>query len=375
MPPSTSMEGSDFSLSQARSIVGHLFKLRPAIYWCDFLLTYGIGIFCFQQVRGGNLFVPHQGFTGTWSQAFFFFASCLLFYRAGMFIHELVHQRNGKLTVFRFVWNLLCGIPFLTPSFIYYTHIDHHRRAHYGTEHDGEYMPMTHRSVWFMLFYLTWCLFIPIVVVARFLILSPMAWVSPTFRNWIHHRCSSLVMDPTYIRPLPTKKTMRTIRIQEAACFLWCAGLIIVPPLTLGRWAVPFAIHAYLTGVTIVFLNSIRTLGSHRWQNAGDEMSFVQQLQDSVNYPHAPVISELWGPIGTRYHALHHLFPTMPYHAMGKAHALLMAELPADSVYRQTEARSLTSNITELVRNVISRKSSEKKRQSQLHSVQTRLQQ
>ena len=152
MSHTDSAHGDDFSLSKARSIVGHLFKLRPEIYWCDFLLTYGLGIFCFQQVRGGNLFVPHQGFAGTWSQTFFYFASCLLYYRASMFIHEVVHQRNGKLPVFRFVWNLLCGIPFLTPSFIYYTHIDHHRRARYGTEQDGEYMPMTHRSPWFMFF-------------------------------------------------------------------------------------------------------------------------------------------------------------------------------------------------------------------------------
>ncbi|MCA9214068.1 MAG: fatty acid desaturase [Planctomycetales bacterium] len=364
---------SDFSLSQARSIVGHLFKLRPEIYWCDFLLSYIVGIFCFQQVRGGNLLVPHQGFTGTWSQTFCFFVSSLLFYRCGLFIHEVVHHRNGKLPVFRVVWNLLCGIPFLTPSFVYYMHIDHHRRAHYGTKRDGEYMPMTHRSPWFMLFYLSWSFMIPLVVVARFLVLSPIAWISPAFRKWIHNRCSSMVMDPSYIRPLPTKRTLQTIRLQEACCFLWIVGLIVVPPLFLDRWAIPFAVHAYLMSVTIVFLNSIRTLGSHRWQNEGGEMSFVQQLEDSVNYPHAPILSEIWGPVGTRYHALHHLFPTMPYHSLGRAHRLLMANLPADSVYRQTVARSLTSNLIDLVRTVLSRNSekSPNHQQPYLHSAQS----
>ena len=207
-------------------------------------------------------------------------------------------------------------------------------------------------------------------MVARFLILSPIAWISPAVRKWIHRRCSSLVMDPTYIRPLPTEKTMRTIRIQEIGCFLWCAGLVVIPPLTVGRWAVPFAIHAYLMSVTIIFLNSLRTLGSHRWQNNGDEMSFVQQLQDSVNYPHAPIVSELWGPIGTRYHALHHLFPTMPYHALGRAHALLMERLPADSVYRQTVATSLTSNLTGLLRDIIARRKHAKNESVCARSVQ-----
>ena len=30
---------------------------------------------------------------------------------------------------------------------------------------------------------------IPLVVVLRFVVLSPIAWISPAFRKWIHHRC------------------------------------------------------------------------------------------------------------------------------------------------------------------------------------------
>ena len=82
-------------------------------------MTFAAGTYCFQQVRGGSLFQPHQGFQGTFEQTFFFFASCLLYYRAGMFIHEVVHQRTtGRLAGFRFVWNLLCGIPFLIHAYL-----------------------------------------------------------------------------------------------------------------------------------------------------------------------------------------------------------------------------------------------------------------
>ena len=337
-----------FSLTNARQIVKDYFKPNPWIYWCDFLVSYSVGIYCFQQVRGANMLTPHQGFTGELSQVLFFFASCLLFYRCAMFIHEVVHHRNGALPVFRFVWNLICGIPFLMPSFIYYTHIDHHRRSHYGTENDGEYIALVHRRPWYILYYLSWCLVIPALAVVRFLILTPIAWTVPGARAFIHRRASSMVMDPTYIRPLPTKRTMRLIYLQEAGCFAWCMGIAIVPPVFLGRWPIPFLIHAYLIAVVIVLLNSLRTLGSHRWANNGGEMTFVDQLTDSVNFPNSPLTSELWAPVGCRFHALHHLFPSMPYHHMATAHRLLMERLPADSPYRETVGQSLPAVLATL---------------------------
>jgi fatty acid desaturase len=79
-------------------------------------------------------------------------------------------------------------------------------------------------------------------------------------------------------------------------------------------------------------------------------MNFVEQMLDSINYPHHPLTAGLWAPIGLRFHALHHIFPTMPYHALAKAHRRLMRDLPADSPYRQTEAKSLTTEIVALWR-------------------------
>ncbi len=41
-------------------------------------------------------------------------------------------------------------------------------------------------------------------------------------------------------------------------------------------------------------------------------------------------------PVGLRYHALHHVFPSIPYHQLGKAHKRLWKELPSNAPYRQT---------------------------------------
>ena len=68
-----------------------------------------------------------------------FTVQCLCFYRAVMFVHEVVHLPERNFVAFRVAWNVLCGIPFLLPSFTYYTHLEHHRRKLFGTEHDGEY--------------------------------------------------------------------------------------------------------------------------------------------------------------------------------------------------------------------------------------------
>lgn len=339
---STTLWQSDRSLfeAEARPTVADLFAPNPFIYWADFLGSLGIGMILFGLVRRFPLASPQQ--------LLCFVISSLLYYRAVTFTHELAHLRRGSFKWFRVAWNLLCGIPFLLPSFMYYTHLDHHRKTHYGTERDGRYLPFRHRPRWWIVAYLLACLVVPLLGVARFLVLAPLGWLYPRLGDWAYRRASSMVIRPDYVRRSATPEQMSIVRLQEAACFFWCLGLLIVPPLVLHRWAVPFAIQAYLTAVFIVLVNSLRTLGSHRWTNADKEMTFQEQVLDSLNYPHRPWITELWGPVGMRFHALHHLFPALPYHALPAAHRRLMAHFPADSPYRSTVRISLLGTIAEL---------------------------
>jgi fatty acid desaturase len=337
MLPSTQSEAR-FSITQARSLVKDLFIPNPWIYWADFSASLTVGGICFALVRRVAMFSPQQGLL--------FVFSGVLYYRAALFIHELAHLRENTFRVFRIVWNLLCGIPFLMPSFLYYTHVDHHMRRHFGTDQDGEYLPLGTQSTRHLMLYLCQPFIIPLLAVVRFMVLAPLSWFSPAARRLIQQRASSMVMDPSYVRPLPTRKALRVFRLQEVACFLvtiWVAAMLIR-----GRWPLLMLVQMYATAVLIILINHIRTLGAHRYTNAGGEMSFLEQLLDSVNYPSRPWVSGLWGPIGLRFHALHHLFPSLPYHALGQAHRRLVQHLPSDSPYRLTESPSLTASLRQL---------------------------
>lgn len=339
MPPGSHCS-TNFSIRLAREIVQDLFVPRPLVYWSDFLASITVGFVLFwsvQRVRPFSL-----------AQVLFFALSCLALYRAALFIHELVHLKSGTFLGFRFAWNLLCGIPFLMPSFLYHTHLAHHARKHYGTPDDGEYLPLGTGPVRGILAYLCQPFVIPVLAVVRFLVLTPLCWIIPQLRRLVHQRVSSMVMDPSYIRPLPTRRELGIWRVQEAACFVYAAGFAGL--LIAGRLEWPLLLQGYLTALGIIMLNAIRTLGAHRFRHQGEELTFVDQLLDSINYPHNPLVSGLWAPVGLRFHALHHLFPSMPYHALAEGHRRLMAHLPGDSPYRRTESRGLRASLWELWR-------------------------
>lgn len=342
---------NQFSIREAKGFIKDLANPSPTIYWADFLasvllghiafgLTARLGTFELDWLESPVLF---------WAMRAALFAVTAIFYmRAIMFIHELVHLPNKGFTGFRTAWNLLCGIPLLVPSFLYYPHVDHHRRKHYGTDKDGEYLHLSHEHPASTFLFVAAAAIVPLAAVIRFGIMTPVAWAFPSFQNWMERHASSMIIDIFYIRGDFGPEARRNMRLQELACFAWCVGFFtfwisgVMVPTT------PFV--AYLLAVTLVAMNNIRTLGAHRWVGDGQELSFEDQLLDSVNYPYRPWITELWGPVGTRYHALHHLFPSLPYHNLGKAHRRLMAGLPADSIYRQTERVSLTGAIVELLK-------------------------
>ena len=358
---SSRIESTRFSFRAAKELVRDLHRPNPMIYWVDFLSSIIIGHLLFTTNVRSDLWLPqathaigliHDSTSNTVAELAFkgliLAATTLLFLRAAMFTHELVHLPRDGWNGFRFAWNLLCGIPFLIPSFTYYPHIDHHRRKSYGTDEDGEYLNLSHRPPSAIVLYMLGVLITPLAGLIRFGLMSPICWVYPAARKWTFRHASTMVMDITYQRPEASSRVYRIMLIQEAACFGVCLYLFLHPLLIAKTVYDPLLIHAYAVSVTLIFMNNLRTLGSHRWTGPGSELTFEQQLLDSCDYPHRPWITELWGPTGTRYHATHHLFPSLPYHNLGKAHRRLIAGLPADSLFHETVRVSLLGEIKSL---------------------------
>lgn len=124
------------------------------------------------------------------------------------------------------------------------------------------------------------------------------------------------------------------------------------PPLVLTitgilpwRWLLCW--YVIFTGTT--FVNRFRMLAAHRFVSDGKIQDHLAQFRDSIDIPGA-WWTELWAPLGLRYHALHHLFPTLPFHNMGTAYRRLTAQLPVSSFYHSSRAAGLIPALGALVR-------------------------
>ena len=127
-----------FSIGEARGLVADLFTYNPLLYWTDLLVSLTIGYTAAVVYLHAPLFSPLQLTS--------FLVCGFALFRAGSHVHEIAHMRAGEMLGFRIGWNVLCGIPMLMPSHFYENHIDHHNSHHYGTEHDGEYLPLGSRA-------------------------------------------------------------------------------------------------------------------------------------------------------------------------------------------------------------------------------------
>jgi fatty acid desaturase len=289
-------------LLEARQIVADLFVPKPAVYWPDFLLSALIGWSAFF----GAVRFPLWGLGGIC-----FLVASLALYRAALFIHELTHLKPGSLPGFRIVWNLLLGIPMLVPSYLYEgVHVDHHRRTLYGTSLDPEYRPLARGSRAGIVLFLIEPLVAPILLFLRHLLLAPLSWFLPPLRRLLVARASGLVINPHYVRAPLTKKDARSMLAMEIACFVLWGTLVTL--VALGWISIRWPLTWGGVAATVLFVNQVRTLGAHRYRGGGEQLDVVVQLLDSVNVE-GGLLTELWAPVGLRFHGLHHYLPDLPY--------------------------------------------------------------
>ncbi len=333
-----------FSFREARKLIGDLFVHNSFIYWTDMLLTGAVGYGC------ATCFLKTPGVT--WLSAAAYLIAGFALFRVGSYIHEITHMRTGEMLKFRIAWNVLFGIPLLMPSFFYENHIDHHNSRHYGTVHDGEYLPIgAGRWGQLVLFWMQVPL-LPVYIFLRFLIGTPLSFCYPPLRKWLLEHMSSFVINFKHRLTIPNNAPLKTWAWLEFACFLRCFALSVA--VCVGFREPAYVFKMYCIAVLTLGLNYIRNMAAHHYRNDGEAMSHLEQLEDSVNIEGMPVVTELFFPLHLRYHALHHLFPSLPYHNLAKAHRRLMAGLPENSIYHRTVYKSFWSVVSELWRDATS---------------------
>jgi fatty acid desaturase len=329
---SDSVDRTNFPLYEARALVRDLMIPNPLIYWVDFIFHILLGWIALFAV----LQTP---WLSIW-QILSYFVAVFAFYRAAIFIHELAHFKRGTFKLFRLVWNVTCGIPFMIPSFTYDgVHYDHHKPGIYGTREDGEYLPFATQRPSAMVGYVLLSLILPLLLVVRFLLLTPLSYLIPALRKIVWERASSLTINPAYIRRQDAIRNDHNWRLQELAAFL--SAFIIVTSVILEILPYQLLLLWYAIAATIFTLNSLRTLVAHAYRNPGDRsLTLIEQYLDSVNIP-GNFLTTLWAPVGLRFHATHHLFMSLPYHNLGKAQRRLMQELGNNQLIPLTHRKGL----------------------------------
>ena len=336
MPPSA-IQGTERE-SVSHVLVADLHLPSPRIFWADLLLSAVVGWGAFAVAVAARPFSAVM------------FAAALLaafaLYRGVSFTHELSHLRRRAIPGFETAWNMIFGVPLLLPSVTYIgVHQSHHSLSTYGTNADPEYLPFARSSrLHLLLFGLHATLLLPIAIVARFLLLAPVGLVWPRFHRWLEVHASSFAMNPKYRREVPADMARRMRTWEAAILAAWSTAFVltasgVLPARTFVVWL------AVLT--TISFLNTVRVLGAHEYESDGTAQGREWQLEDSIDTPGGPW-TELWAPVGLRYHALHHYFPGIPYHNLGKAYKRIVEAVERHAHYLESTSPGLPHSLSVL---------------------------
>ena len=316
---------------------------RADIFWPDMLASAALG---YTALAGAILLDNPWAALGCGAVA------ALALYRALLFIHELTHIHRDALPGFRFGWNLLVGIPLLTPSLMYEgVHTLHHARTRYGTGEDPEYLPLALMKPWSLPVFLLVAILAPVALLFRCAVLLPLGAVIPPLRRYVWERFSALSINPDFRRRPAEGRFGRMVFWQQLGTGIW--AIVLLGSVYFLGWR-PLVIALAIVSATAV-LNQLRTLVAHLWENEGEAMTVTAQYLDSVNVPPPAFLAPLWAPVGLRYHALHHLLPSVPYHALGEAHRRLHAQLGGQSTYDKASYPSLFMLIGRLARNTMHR--------------------
>ena len=303
----------DNAAAEVANVHGFMRDLRPHSaprYWADLLLCAAV---FWTLVYLGSQSLPWLPLTLT--------IGSLALYRMALFTHEICHFKAGVLPGFALVWNAVCGIPILLPSYMLKSHVDHHAIRSYGTPADPEYLPfaqypqLRQRFLW-------GSALVPVAMVVRALIVVPWAWASPKAHAYLRERMTFMAMNSAY-RPGPQQHLTRLDRAYEGMASVWAWAVLLASATGTVTWHFAALLLACMTLANV--LNGWRTLQAHRYASQGQAMDAKAQLRDSTTFSTYWLWGELLCPVGQRFHAAHHLLPYLPYHALPEAHRRLIS--------------------------------------------------
>jgi len=321
-----------------RDLLADCFERRPAVYWADLLVCAAVAY------PAALYFLLAPGF-GVAHVAAYFVGGFAIF-RLASFIHEIQHMRRDEMKGFKLVWNLLCGVPLLMTSNTYDNHADHHSARTYGTPEDGEYVSLGSGPPYRILTYYLQVPLLPILAVLRFALLGPLSLLHPRLRSWVIRRASSYGINSSYeLRP-PRQSSQALYAARDLACGAYVLG--VAAAVATGALPLYFLGRLYLLVVFTIGLNWTRNLVAHRYYERSRPVSMREQLLDTVTITGGPS-TELLFPVGLRYHSLHHVLATIPYHNLGRAHRRLLERLGPDAAYRKTLHPTFLSVVRGLV--------------------------
>jgi len=331
-------------LRTAAELTRDLQRPNPWIYWPDCLGSAAVG---YAALAGA--IVAHS----PWAALGFGVIAVLALYRATLFIHEITHLNHAQLPWFRLVWNLLVGVPTMLPSFMYEgIHTQHHTRVKYGTAEDPEYLALALMKPWTLPVFFFVSVLMPVGLIVRFGVLGPLSIVIPPLRRVVIERFSGLQMNPSYRRRPPEGEFARQWFWEELGASL--VAMTILATAATGLLPLHALVVYMLIIAGVALLNQARTLVAHRWENEGEPLTVTAQFLDSTNVPDG-LLPRLWAPVGLRFHALHHLLPSLPYHALPLAHRRIADAMGSNSTYAKANYPTLRGLLARLFASTMTR--------------------
>jgi fatty acid desaturase len=166
-------------------------------------------------------------------------------------------------------------------------------------------------------------------------VLVPLAWFLPPLRRWLNVYFSAVAIHPRFQDRMPERTRRRKERrIAEplTTLYLW----LVVAAYLVG-WLPLAAVATFAAcALCVLLVNAVRTRYAHRYAYDDERVGHTAQIEDSVTLDYGAWFA-LLAPVGLRFHALHHLFPHLPYHALATAHhRIVHSTLSAAEVYRRT---------------------------------------